>query len=666
MAQENESTIVIRGDATGAVAAVQQTERAIAQLQRTASGSVGDSVRAAQQGAELHRRNAQMIEDAGRRAVAARAAQVRAAAEQAVADRKAAIASVDAWAKADVTGMFRPWIEARKQWLEGAEQVGTAAMTQRAALLALGGAAAAGAAAVAAAGVAIVASSAEVIANIGSYDLSLSRHREQLLTAAQASAALHTEITDLRVEIAGRMAPAFTAMATASANAIGYLEQTADVADRSRVAATLAAQGWHDTADALTQTGGAISYVWTQSQALAGSGLDLALAPLVRVYDDLALAAGNAAQMLGYQDPAIQRQMDEIARRRAQADRLWAEASAKARTFSMEADAEAARAAQETADSFILAGAAATTRSGATSRLTTATRAQTDADREAETAVQGLVSAWGKATSALDGYMQQLDEANARAARAAQNRADTAQAGNVAAGRSAGAAPTIQDPAAVAALADNAEQASGRAARATGAQWRMAAQEVMGATSSMVGSVGSFIADSYAKQAAGANKYSQAHRNAMRKAFAAQKAAALAQAAISLALGIMQVWSSWSALPPVAAALTAVVGAVGAVQIGLIAAQKPSFHRGGLYQMAPGQAPDERAASVSMLQSERLAVIPQRGSLGAEGEVSRRSTGERSTDAPMQPVVYIMDGSGRRSTRPFAGLSPLMGRRQIA
>lgn len=642
MAQEDESTIVIRGDATGAVAAVQQTERAIAQLQRTASGSVADSVRAAQQGAELHQRNAQMIEEAGRRSLAVRAAQIKAAAQQAAADRKAARESVDAWAKADVTGMFRPWLEARKQWLEGAEQVGTAAMTQRAALLALGGAAAAGAAAVAAAGVAIVASSVDVIANLEKYDVASSRHRAELQAAAAAYGGLGAQMTELRVEIAGQMAPAIQRYSDATAGLIEIVTKTVAALD--------------DQNSALGQS---YDHFWSMPGPMY---------PMILGYERMSDAIGQATDYLVSMGEEARRTSGALFDVQAAAAAageanvlLWAGGR-----INMEAEAEADRAAQEVADSWILASKAATTRADKTKALTAATHAQTERDREAELAVRGLVDAWGKATGALDGYMQQLDEANARTARAAQNRADTTQAGNVAAGRSAGAAPTIQDPAAVAALADNAEQASGRAARATGAQWRMAAQEVMGATSSMVGSVGSFIADSYAKQAEGANKYSQAHRNAMRKAFAAQKAAALAQAAISLALGIMQVWSSWSALPPVAAALTAVVGAVGAVQIGLIAAQKPSFHRGGLYQMAPGQAPDERSASVSMLQSERLAIIPQRGSLGAEGEVSRRSTGERSADAPAAPVVYIMDGSGRRSTRPFAGLSPLMGRRQIA
>ncbi len=114
--------------------------------------------------------------------------------------------------------------------------------------------------------------------------------------------------------------------------------------------------------------------------------------------------------------------------------------------------------------------------------------------------------------------------------------------------------------------------------------------------SSAAGDIGSIVSDIYDGQIDKARKGSAEERKLMKKQFAAQKATALAQAAINLALGISNVWATWAGMPVVAGVLTALVGGIGAAQIGLIAAKQPSFHVGGMVR-APTQ-PDEYGATL--------------------------------------------------------------------
>lgn len=114
--------------------------------------------------------------------------------------------------------------------------------------------------------------------------------------------------------------------------------------------------------------------------------------------------------------------------------------------------------------------------------------------------------------------------------------------------------------------------------------------------SSAVGDIGAIVSDIYDGQIDKARKGSAEERKLLKKQFAAQKATALAQAAINLALGISNVWATWAYMPVVAGVLTALVGGIGAAQIGLIAAKQPSFHVGGMVR-APTQ-PDEYGATL--------------------------------------------------------------------
>jgi hypothetical protein len=70
------------------------------------------------------------------------------------------------------------------------------------------------------------------------------------------------------------------------------------------------------------------------------------------------------------------------------------------------------------------------------------------------------------------------------------------------------------------------------------------------------------------------------------KEFRRQQALSLVQASMNLAQSITKVWSEWGSVPPAAAAMSAIAAAANAIQVGMIASQKPpAFAKGGI---APG------------------------------------------------------------------------------
>jgi hypothetical protein len=104
-------------------------------------------------------------------------------------------------------------------------------------------------------------------------------------------------------------------------------------------------------------------------------------------------------------------------------------------------------------------------------------------------------------------------------------------------------------------------------------------------------------------------------KRAMRSAFAVQKATALAQAGINTALAVTQALGQ---LPPPASFVVAgLSGAMGAVQIGLIAAkQPPSFHQGGLITMGgtqPDEVPITARAGEGVLSTQAMSRIGREG-----------------------------------------------------
>jgi hypothetical protein len=167
-----------------------------------------------------------------------------------------------------------------------------------------------------------------------------------------------------------------------------------------------------------------------------------------------------------------------------------------------------------------------------------------------------------------------------------------------------------------------------------------AAADLASATSDGLG----FIAEEIAgKSKAGAMAF-----------FVAMKAAAIAAAGINTALGVTQALT----LPPPADAIkAAAVVAAGAVQVAEIAAQKPSFHAGGIMY------PDERNATV--LPGESVLNRAATAAIGPQG-IGAMNAGA----APMATAVLRI---GRKEAREIArtdvranGLIPATARKEAA
>ena len=171
---------------------------------------------------------------------------------------------------------------------------------------------------------------------------------------------------------------------------------------------------------------------------------------------------------------------------------------------------------------------------------------------------------------------------------------------------------------------------------------------VLSMTGSMLSQVQGMYNEQMDQQIAGMRKGSEEHRKALKKQFAANKAMAIAQAAINMALGIGNVWASWGGQPIVAAVLTALVAGVAGAQIGLIAAKKPNFHRGGML-------PDERSGfggRAVTRQNEAEVVITAQGQRGFADAVNALNRGDGGRGGG---VTVMLD------SRPIRGVVHAMG-----
>lgn len=141
-----------------------------------------------------------------------------------------------------------------------------------------------------------------------------------------------------------------------------------------------------------------------------------------------------------------------------------------------------------------------------------------------------------------------------------------------------------------------------------------------------------------------------------KKQFAAMKAAALLEAGINVALAVTNAFAT-APNPIVGAVLAALVGAAGAVQIGLIAAKQPNFHRGGLL-------PDETYATTGAVirRNERQAVITAQGmaAMGGESGLARINAGQ----SPASPTITLIAEGRTVGFREFAGADPGYGQRR--
>lgn len=140
-------------------------------------------------------------------------------------------------------------------------------------------------------------------------------------------------------------------------------------------------------------------------------------------------------------------------------------------------------------------------------------------------------------------------------------------------------------------------------------------------------------------------------KKAKKKQFALEKAAALSIATIQTFQAVVQALGSTA--PPASFVLAALAGAAGAVQIGMIAAQQPKFHRGGIL-------PDEvDRQGYRARQNESTAVLTAQAlrAMGGQEGINRANAG--------QPVAtgdtyLVVDGVPRKA-RQFAGPDPSFG-----
>lgn len=587
---EADATITIGGDARGAVAASVATARAYTEMAAKIAGDT-DALR--------------------RRVEADRKAMQEAAERQARAERKAAVDSVDAWGKVDVTGLFRPWFEARKQWLEGAEKIGTSAATQRAALLLMAGAATTGAAAVAAAAVtasaAVVASSVDIIAHLDASTLAISRHDEALIEANAAYLGLGKEVTALRVELAGQLAPA-----------LGY---TFDVMAGVVTTTNDLASGMADLADGIgINAGAAARWVPVLGQVLYSMDILAERGREVREEAERTAAAVSAGAAIG------------AALRKATAGPR----------FNMEEEARAVAAAQAEADAMMLVARE-------TAKATTATTAHTAAVREQATqAVPDMTAAYDAASASLETYL-----ALQRSLRETINQGVQ------------GVAPQGMPDATVSGSfgidqAPDVAEKSKKSASDTLRAWQSAYGGIVSAAASSISAIISLSSDLTESQIGDSRKLSAHQMEEMRKQFRRAKAAAMAQALINGALAFTSALST----PPiyVGIALAALTAVATGLQVAKIANTPPPqiAHTGGAVGLAPDEA-DIRVGgrSVRTLQSEVLAVVPSRGGQ-TDRDVRRLATGEAG-DA--ERLVYVVMGGPPQALRLHAGGDPGYGRR---
>lgn len=150
--------------------------------------------------------------------------------------------------------------------------------------------------------------------------------------------------------------------------------------------------------------------------------------------------------------------------------------------------------------------------------------------------------------------------------------------------------------------------------------------------------------DAYAERRANRQEQYDQHARLARRAFIADKVAALSQIAINTAVGIMQAYAS---LPtPAAIAASIGIGALGAVEAGIVAAKRPPEYPMGLSGLGGtvGPSPDHPVIR-AMQPEERIAI-----SGGREDDDRIRRENERRPGARNGETVVIVEVDGRQIT----------------
>ena len=600
-----DTTITITGDARGAVAATVATAEAHV---RMATKIAAETV------ALRTRMEAEWKAIAD--AAAKRAKEVAdAAAKQAKAEREAAIDSVNAWKRADVVGMFKPWFDAREEYLEGAEKVGKAAMAQRVAMLAVGSGAAIMATAVAAAGAAVIGSSVSIIANVDAQTLAMSHHKAELTEGHKAYVGLTAATMAFRVELAGQLAPALTTTFDAMAGGL--------------VAVTDLTRGLGDAAGA-TELNVAATARWVPVLGALLTSMDV----------------------LAKQGRQIREEAEITAKAAADGAAVGARIRAKLRDaqhFDFQAEVAAQTAAQAAADAMMLFTEAKKKATKATATHT----AHTDAAAKAAAAAAKAERDRAAALLELRRAMAAASEIQAQwaAEQVSGSKAGMVES-QIGGGKLSGAIDWMG-----AGQSDTAKKSAKESMDA----WQSAYGGIVSSAASAVSSIMGLWSGLADGQIAATRDMSGAERQEIRDRWRRQKQAALAQASIQAALGFVTTLAS---TPYPANIVLAALGAVASgVQIARIANTPPPAvaHTGGAIGLAPDEAQFAVGGkSVRTLQSEVLAVVPSRGGQ-TDRDVRRMATGE-GTDGPERMVYVVMNGR-RVGLRQFAGADPGYGRR---
>ncbi len=154
--------------------------------------------------------------------------------------------------------------------------------------------------------------------------------------------------------------------------------------------------------------------------------------------------------------------------------------------------------------------------------------------------------------------------------------------------------------------------------------------------SSIAESLGNMIGGIIDKQIKGTDELTKKQKSNLKILFAIQKAAALSAIIINTAQAAIKAYALFGPPPsPVGIAAAATVAAIGAAQAGVVAAQKPPFHVGGVIPAAPG----DQGVMINALPGESVLNREATAGLGAEG-VAAINGGGRMAGGVTVEMVY--------------------------
>jgi hypothetical protein len=155
------------------------------------------------------------------------------------------------------------------------------------------------------------------------------------------------------------------------------------------------------------------------------------------------------------------------------------------------------------------------------------------------------------------------------------------------------------------------------------------------AVSQMGQAVAGMMDDIIQKQIQSGDELTKKQRANLKALFAIQKAAAMSSIIIETALAAIKAYAMFGPPPsPLGIAAAATVSAIGAAQAGVVAAQKPPFHVGGIIPAAPG----DQGVMINALPGESVLNREATAALGAEG-VAAMNSGQ---NAGSRPIIVEM------------------------